>query len=379
MAIELLRELVSRPSITPNDAGCQELISARLAASGFVARKLNCNAVSNLWLKRGMQPPLFVFAGHTDVVPPGDYGAWRTPPFSLYEENGMVYGRGVADMKGGIVAAVTACERFVQKYQHHCGSIALLLTSDEEGAAIDGTRYAMKKLNEDGEIFDACVVIEPSSQQTFGDTIRHGRRGSISAKLTVHGRQGHIAYPDKIDNPIHAAAPLLTRLSGATWDSGDDNFPPTSFQWYRVAAGANASNTVPGTLCAEFNLRFSPQTTAEKIQERVEQICQHSKLHYELEWQLSAQPFLSEPGPFTDVVQKAIHETTGRTACLSTGGGTSDARFIAPYCKKTLEVGLLSSSIHQPNEHIRVAELLQLIEIYQVLLEKMLIEQSAVA
>ncbi len=372
MPLELLKELVRRPSVTPNDAGCQALIAECLAPLGFVGETLNCNAVSNLWLRRGDKQPLFVFAGHTDVVPAGDETAWNTPPFEPYEKEGMLYGRGTADMKGGIAAMVAACEQFVQKTPNHHGSIALLLTSDEEGDAMDGTRYAMQVLNERNIVFDTCIIAEPSAQQVVGDTVRCGRRGSLTGKLTVSGKQRHIAYPGKFDNLIHAVLPLLSQLSEVVWDTGDDQFAPTTFQWYRIAADAYASNIVPGRLCAEFNLRFSRRITDKQIKQYVEDICQQSGLKYTIEWHLSAQPFYTRPAKLIDATQQVIKKITGKSAHLATDGGTSDGRFIVPYCKKVIEIGLVSATIHQTNEHIRIADLLQLSEIYQALLKKLL-------
>lgn len=364
MPLDLLKELVRRPSLTPEDAGCQNLICERLERSGFAATRFNCKAVSNLWLRHGSKPPLLAFAGHTDVVPAGNLSLWKTDPFDPVEKDGRLYGRGAADMKGGLAAVVTACESFAGAHPDHKGSLALMLTSDEEGPARDGTRYLMQELNKRNERIDWCVIGEPSSEKSVGDTIRNGRRGSLSGLLKITGRQGHIAYPEKTVNPIHRAFPLLHQMSRLQWDDGNAHFPPTGFQFSRISADAGASNVVPQTLEAAFNLRFSTETTDAAIRKRIRTLLDESGQEYSLDWDLSAQPFLTRPGLLTQTAQNAIRKITATDARLSTAGGTSDGRFIAPGGTEVVEVGPVNETIHQVNEYVRIEELETLSLIY---------------
>ncbi|MGU9977387.1 MAG: succinyl-diaminopimelate desuccinylase [Candidatus Oxydemutatoraceae bacterium WSBS_2016_MAG_OTU14] len=374
MLSELLKELVQRRSVTPDDAGCQDFIAEKLSPYGFIAETLPCGPVSNLWLRRGQTSPLFVFAGHTDVVPPGDETAWNLAPFAATIKDGFLYGRGAADMKGGVAAMTHACQTFIEKYPAHQGSIALLLTSDEEGPAIEGTRYVVQKLKERGVTFDWCIVGEPSSHQQLGDVIRYGRRGSLTGKMQVIGKQGHVAYPDTINNPISAVGTILTALSQFEWDKGNAHFPPTSFQWYRINADAHASNIVPGTLSVEFNLRFSPESSPASIKKNVEDLCKQNKLNAKISWHLSAEPFLTEPGTLIQEAQRAIKAVTGVTTNLSTGGGTSDGRYIVDICPQLIELGPINETIHQVNEHVNLEDLHHLSQIYQKILERLLLK-----
>ena len=374
MPLELLKTLLSRPSLTPEDSGCQSIIAEHLKPAGFIAETLPQAAVSNLWLRRGNTSPLLVFAGHTDVVPPGDRAHWNTDPFTLTEKDGYLYGRGTADMKGGLAACITACERFVRDFPQHKGSIALLLTSDEEGEARDGTRYVMETLNRRGENIQWCVVVEPSSTNTLGDTIRNGRRGSLSATLTIIGKQGHIAYPEKSLNPIHIALPVLHQLAELHWDDGNEYFPPSHFQFSRINSDAGASNVTPAILEADFNLRFCTEINAQQIRSRIEETLQNSQLEYQLDWKSAplAEPFLTKPGQLIEVAQETLYEINGSKAALSAGGGTSDGRFIAPTCHEVIELGLVNQTIHQVNECIKKTDLECLTKIYQRLIEKLL-------
>ena len=383
-ALQLAKELIRRPSVTPDDAGCQRLIADCLAASGFARETLDCGDVVNSWLRRGAAPPLLAFAGHTDVVPPGDAARWKHPPFAPTEERGLLYGRGSADMKGGLAAMVCACRRFVAEHPNHRGSLALLLTSDEEGAGKDGTRHVIEALTRRAEEIAWCVVGEPSSEERVGDVIKHGRRGSLSATLTVKGRQGHVAYPQLARNPVHLAAPLLAKLCVRKWDDGDDDFPPTGFQISAVRAGTGADNVIPGALEVDFNFRFSPQTDAPELRRRVAAMLEAEGLaegvDYALAWRLSGQPFLTPVAPAQGgaasllvAARAAVREVTGREPRLSTAGGTSDARFIAPHGVQTIELGVVNASIHQTDEHVRIADLELLTEIYLRLIARLLL------
>ena len=373
--LRLAKELIRRPSVTPDDAGCQRLIADCLADSGFVHEALDCGDVVNSWLRRGTEPPLLAFAGHTDVVPPGDAARWKHPPFEPTEERDLLYGRGSADMKGGLAAMVCACRRFVAEHPNHRGSIALLLTSDEEGAGRDGTRHVIETLRRRGEEITWCVVGEPSSSERLGDVIKHGRRGSLSGTLTVTGRQGHVAYPHLARNPVHMAAPLLAKLCAHQWDDGDQDFPPTGFQISAVRAGDGADNVIPGRLEVDFNFRFSPQTDAPELQRRVAAMLEAHGLaegrDYALAWRLSGQPFLTPAAParggaasLLAAARAAVREVVGCEPRLSTGGGTSDARFIAPHGIQTIELGVVNASIHQTDEHVRIGDLELLTEMY---------------
>ncbi len=379
-ALRLAKELIRRPSVTPDDAGCQRLIADYLADCGFAREALDCGDVANSWLRRGDEPPLLTFAGHTDVVPPGDAARWKHPPFQPTEDGGLLYGRGSADMKGGLAAMVCACRRFVAEHPNHRGSIALLLTSDEEGAGRDGTRHVIETLMQRGEEITWCVVGEPSSEEHLGDVIKHGRRGSLSATLTVRGKQGHVAYPHLARNPVHLAAPLLMKLCAQKWDDGDENFPPTGFQISAVRAGTGADNVIPGELEVDFNFRFSPRTGEDELRRRVTSMLEAEGLDYAIEWRLSGQPFLTPAAPGPDgatsllaAARAAVREVAGREPRLSTGGGTSDARFIAPHGIQTIELGVVNASIHQTDEHVRVGDLELLTEIYLRLTAKLLL------
>ncbi len=368
---QLACDLVARESVTPEDAGCQTLIQQRLAACGFQVETLPFGAVRNLWARRGQVAPVFCFAGHTDVVPPGT--GWQTPPFQPVVRDGILYGRGAADMKGSLAAMVTATERFVQRYPNHQGSVAYLLTSDEEGPAVQGTAEVIRTLQARGEQIDWCLVGEPSSSEYLGDVVKPGRRGSIGGELRIQGEQGHVAYPQLARNPIHQAAPALAELVALEWDQGTEHFPPTSCQITSVRAGAGASNVIPGELTVQFNLRYSTAITPHQIRQRVADLLQRHELQYELAWTLSGEPFLTESGALLQATQAAIRAETGRAPVLSTAGGTSDGRFIAPTGAQVLELGPCNATIHQVNECVSVADLIRLSAIYERILENLLI------
>ena len=371
--LELARELIARASVTPDDAGCQDLIAGRLERSGFVAERLPFGEVDNLWLRRGQDRPLFVFAGHTDVVPPGPLQDWDSPPFAPRLREGHLYGRGAADMKGSLAAMVTACEAFTGAHPGHPGSIALLLTSDEEGPATDGTVRVVETLSRRGERIDWCLVGEPSSHTRLGDTIKNGRRGSLSGRLRIFGQQGHVAYPHLADNPIHRAAPLIAELATLEWDRGNEHFPPTSFQISGIDAGNHAGNVIPGSLTLRFNLRYSTELTPGTLRQRIEDLLRDHGLHFELEWTLSGAPFLTPSGELVSACREAIREVTGLETELSTAGGTSDGRFIAPTGAQVVELGPVNASIHKVNEHVRAADLETLSRIYVGVLERLLL------
>ena len=375
--LALARDLISRASVTPEDAGCQPMLTERLAEAGFQGEDYPFGEVHNLWLRRGDSGPLFVFAGHTDVVPPGPESEWTTLAFEPTESDGMLYGRGAADMKGSVAAFVTAAERFVARYPEHRGSIALLLTSDEEGPARDGTRRVIEALAEQGIRPDWCLVGEPSSTERVADTIKNGRRGSLSGKLVVRGTQGHVAYPQFADNPVHRAAPALADLINTEWDTGNDHFPPTSFQITRVEAGEGANNVVPGSMAVDFNFRFSTEVTEAELRQRVTTVLDRHRLDYELEWHLSGEPFLTARGDFIDAAMRVIERTTGQRPGLSTGGGTSDGRFIAPTGAQVMELGPLNATIHKADECVSVADLETLSGIYEGILEELLAGQTS--
>lgn len=368
--VALARELVRRESVTPADAGCQELLSARLGEVGFACEPMNLQAVANLWATRGEGRPLLVFAGHTDVVPPGPLGRWKIPPFQGEVRDGMLHGRGAADMKGGIACFVAACERFIARRPDHAGAIGLLITSDEEGAARWGTREVMRTLSERGRQIDMCIVGEPSSAGALGDTIKVGRRGSCGATLRITGKQGHIAYP--ADNPIHRAAGVIGELLAIEWDRGNANFQPTSFQLSNIRGGTGAGNVIPGEVEILFNLRYSPEITDQDIRTRVEGLLAPHQGHYEIHWESNCPPFESVQGKFTEVVSDCIEAATGRKPVRSTSGGTSDGRFIAPTGAEVIELGPLSATIHQLDEQVSTADLDQLSVIYENILEKIL-------
>ena len=371
-ALALTQDLIARTSVTPADGGCQALLAQRLSAIGFQCEHLRFGDVDNLWAIRNQGGPLVCFAGHTDVVPTGPLHAWHSDPFVPSIREGKLYGRGAADMKSSIAAFVIATEQFVHDFPNHTGSIAFLITSDEEGPSINGTVKVVDLLESRGTKIDYCIVGEPSSVNQLGDTIKNGRRGSLSAKLKIHGIQGHVAYPELVKNPIHLAAPALAELVAMRWDQGNEFFPPTSFQISNVHAGTGATNVVPGTLEVDFNLRFSTETTAQKITAEVEALLTRHALQFEIEWNLSGQPFLTGNGQLVQAARAAIQEVAGVNAALSTTGGTSDGRFIARICPQIVELGPVNESIHKLNEHIALSALEQLPKIYHGMLQRLL-------
>jgi succinyl-diaminopimelate desuccinylase len=372
--IELTQALISRPSITPDDAGCQALLSARLSALGFTSEPLRFGEVDNLWARRGSNGPLFCFAGHTDVVPTGPEAKWQHSPFSATLSSGMIYGRGAADMKGSIAAFVTACERFIASYPQHAGSIAFLITSDEEGPAEDGTVKVIETLERRGEKIDWCLVGEPTSTAQVGDVVKNGRRGSLSGYLTVKGIQGHVAYPHLARNPVHQAAPALAELAAIEWDQGNAHFPPTSFQIANINAGTGASNIIPGELEIMFNFRFSTEQTETGLREKVEALLDKHGLEYELRWALSGNPFLTEGGKLLEATTAAIESICGYTPAVNTAGGTSDGRFIAPTGAQVLELGPLNATIHKVNECVSITDLDTLSAVYEAILTRLLVK-----
>lgn len=371
-AIALTRELMRRRSVTPQDAGCQDVMMQRLGAIGFTCEPLRFGDVDNFWATRGRSAPTLVFAGHTDVVPPGPEELWSNPPFQPSETGGILYGRGAADMKASLAAMVVATEAFTAQHPDHSGRIGYLITSDEEGPAHDGTRRVVDALIERDEQLDWCVVGEPSSSTHLGDVIKNGRRGSINGVLTIRGRQGHIAYPQLADNPIHKAFRVLEALAVEPWDEGNDFFEPTRLQFGNISAGTGATNVIPGHLSAQFNVRFSTETSDIAIRQRCEQIISGHISDFEMEWQVSGQPFLTEPGALVDAAMDSIEAVTGRRASLSTGGGTSDGRFIAQTGAQIVELGPVNASIHQVNEHILLADIPRLTAIYYGILVRLL-------
>jgi succinyl-diaminopimelate desuccinylase len=363
-ALELAQELIRRRSVTPEDGGCQDLIAARLAAAGFACEPMRFGEVSNLWARRGSARPLVCFAGHTDVVPTGPLSEWHSDPFEPTLRDGKLYGRGAADMKSSIAAFTVAAETFVRERPRHSGSIAFLLTSDEEGPAVDGTVKVVEALKRRGETMDYCIVGEPTSVDALGDTLKNGRRGSLSGRLTVRGIQGHVAYPHLARNPVHQLAPALAELARTQWDRGNEAFPPTTWQVSNIHAGTGAGNVIPGTVDVDFNFRFSTESTDASLAQRVEAILQKHGLDYSLSWVLGARPFLSAQGKLAQTVTEICRRHTGQRAELSTTGGTSDARFIIEIAPEVLELGPVNASIHKLNEHIEVAALGQLTGIY---------------
>jgi succinyl-diaminopimelate desuccinylase len=370
--VKLTQELIGRASVSPTDGGCQALMIDRLEAIGFTVENLRFGPVDNFWAKRGSGGPVFCCAGHTDVVPSGPIEEWQSDPFSPVIKDGLLYGRGAADMKSGLAAMLTACEEFVSQYPSHRGSIAFLITSDEEGPSVDGTRRVVEVLRERREAIDWCLVGEPSSEIELGDTIKIGRRGSLSGRLTVHGVQGHIAYPQFANNPVHALAPALAELASRTWDQGNEHFQPTTFQVSNIAAGTGAPNVIPGELKARFNLRFSTEQTVDSLKMTVEGILKRHRVNYSLEWFISGYPFLTVPGNLSQAATRAVHEQLHVTPKLSTGGGTSDGRFIAPMGAQVIELGVVNQTIHKVNECVRVADIDQLHAIYRRVLELLL-------
>jgi succinyl-diaminopimelate desuccinylase len=370
--LRLLIDLLSRRSITPADAGCLDLIATRLGRAGFASERIDRSGVCNLWARRGTGRPLVCFAGHVDVVPPGPLEAWTNDPFMPTERDGHLYARGATDMKGALAAAVTAVERFVGRHPRHAGSIALLLTSDEEGAATSGTVAVVEALEARGEAIDQCIVTEPTSAHRLGDTIKNGRRGSLNGTLTVHGVQGHVAYPHRARNPIHQVAPALAELTAMEWDRGNEYFPPTSFQVSNIHAGTGAVNVVPGELTALVNFRFAPSSTVDALREATGAVLQRHGLDYALEWTVAAMPFLTPRGPLVDVLIESVRQVTGLSAALSTDGGTSDARFLATLAREVAEFGPINASAHTVDEHINLADLAPLSRIYERALERLL-------
>lgn len=370
--LALTRELIARRSVTPDDDGCQDSMMARLEQVGFSVEPMRFDEVDNFWAIRGTSGPLLVFAGHTDVVPPGDDTRWDSDPFTATVDGNDLVGRGAADMKASLAAMVVACEQFVSQHPDHTGRIGFVITSDEEGPAKHGTVKVIETLTSRGEQIDWCVVGEPSSTEDLGDLVKNGRRGSLNARLTVHGKQGHIAYPHLADNPIHRAMPALDALAREAWDNGNDFFDPTSLQISTVQSGQGVTNVIPGTVEVLFNLRFSTELTAEAIQSRCEAILDAHDLKYEIEWSLSGEPFLTEPGALLDAVTHSIEAVTGRQPVVSTGGGTSDGRFIAPSGAQVVEVGHVNATIHQCNERVKITDVPKLTQIYEGILERLL-------
>lgn len=371
--LDLARELIRRRSVTPEDAGCQRVIAERLAPLGFQAHHLRFGEVDNLWLRRGTEGPVLAFAGHTDVVPPGPLEKWTSDPFTPEIRDGLLYGRGAADMKSSIAAFVTACETFLHDHPDHGGSVALLITSDEEGPSVDGTVRVVEWLEGRNEKIDWCLVGEPSSSEHLGDVIKNGRRGSLSGRLLVRGQQGHVAYPQLADNPVHRALPALAELAAIEWDQGNEHFPPTSLQISNIHAGTGAENVIPGELEVMFNLRFSTEQTEEGIRHRVRAALDAHGLDCHLDWRLSGHPFLTPEGALVAAARAAIAEISGRDAALSTGGGTSDGRFIAPTGAQVVELGPVNASIHKIDEHVRVEDLDTLSRIYAGILRRLLV------
>lgn len=374
--LDLAIELISRPSVTPKDEGCQRLLAERLAPLGFKAEHLRFGDVDNLWLRKGSSAPVFCFAGHTDVVPTGPLEAWTSPPFQPEIRDGLLYGRGAADMKGSIAAFTVACENFLQKHPQHQGSIAYLITSDEEGPSINGTVKVVEVLEQRQEKIDWCLVGEPSSSCCVGDVVKNGRRGSLNGILTVIGQQGHVAYPQLADNPIHRAAPALAELVSIEWDKGNEFFPPTSFQISNIKAGTGANNVIPGSMRVEFNFRFSTEQTEAGLRTQVEAIFNQYGFQYDLQWSLSGHPFLTERGALVDAGVQAIQAVNGLNTELSTSGGTSDGRFIAPTGAQVMELGPVNKTIHKVNECVSVEDLDALTVIYEKILERLLLPQT---
>lgn len=375
--LDLACELIARPSVTPDDAGCQALLAARLQRAGFACEHLRYGEVDNLWATHGSGGPVLVLLGHTDVVPPGPREAWSSDPFAPQVRDGVLYGRGAADMKGSVAAFVVAAERFVAAHPQHPGTLALLLTSDEEGDAIDGVRRVAETFRQRGQRIDWCVTGEPSSTATLGDLLRVGRRGSLSAALTVRGVQGHVAYPHKARNPIHQAAPALAELVARAWDEGYESFPPTSLQISNIHAGTGANNVIPGELQVAFNLRYNPHWDAPRLEAEIVALLDRHGLDYELRWHRSGEPFYTPEGPLRQAARQVLGETAGMPPEESTGGGTSDARFIAPLGAQCIEVGPVNASIHQVDEHVSVADLEALPGLYLRLVQRLLLPAQA--
>ena len=363
--LELAKRLVACRSITPDDAGCLDLVTSRLTAAGFVCERIDRGGVRNLLARHGRTAPIVCLAGHVDVVPPGPVDRWTSDPFVPVERDGYLYGRGVADMKASVAAMVTAAERFVAAHPHHSGSIAVLLTSDEEGDAVDGTVAVVDVLRSRGELLQACIIGEPTSSARLGDAMKNGRRGSLHGVLTVKGQQGHVAYPELARNPIHIAMPALAELTAIQWDQGNESFAPTSFQISNLHAGTGANNVIPGTMDVVFNLRFSPVSPAETLQARVQEVLDRHGVACDLVWTVASLPFISPRGPLVDAMSSAVAAVTGITPALSTGGGTSDGRFLAAISAELVEFGPVNASIHGIDERVRVADIGPLSEIFE--------------
>ncbi|MGF1691186.1 succinyl-diaminopimelate desuccinylase [Photobacterium kagoshimensis] len=370
--IALAKDFISRQSVTPEDAGCQDVMIARLEKLGFTIETMVFEDTTNLWARRGSEAPLFVFAGHTDVVPSGNVALWHTPPFEPTIIDGYLHGRGAADMKGSLACMIVAIERFIAENPNHAGSIALLITSDEEGPFINGTTRVIDTLEARNEKIDMCIVGEPSSTHEVGDVVKNGRRGSITGDVTIKGTQGHVAYPHLADNPVHRAMPALAELAATTWDNGNDYFPPTSFQIANLAAGTGASNVIPGEFNVQFNFRFSTELTDEDIKRKVHSVLDAHGLDYDLKWTLSGQPFLTDHGTLLDAVVTAIETVNHKRPELLTTGGTSDGRFIARTGAQVVELGPVNATIHKVNECVKVADLEKLTDMYQKVLENAL-------
>ena len=369
---ELAKQIIARNSVTPDDAGCMDIIAERLKPLGFNIEFINRNGVTNLWARRGTTAPLFVFAGHTDVVPTGPLDKWTSPPFAPEVRYGVLYGRGTADMKSSIAASITAVEAFIAAHPNHPGSLAFLLTSDEEGDAVDGTTVVVEALKARGETLDFCIIGEPTSVDTLGDMIKNGRRGSLSGTLLVKGIQCHIAYPEKGRNPIHEAAPALAELAATEWDKGNEYFPPTTWQISNIHGGTGATNVIPGQLEIKFNFRFSTASTPEALQQRLLAVLDKHKLDYDIQWTLGARPFLTGRGPLADAATAAIQEICGIDTELSTTGGTSDGRFITEICQQMLEIGPVNATSHKIDECIAVDSFPKLSAIYRRILEQLM-------
>ncbi|MCH8079406.1 MAG: succinyl-diaminopimelate desuccinylase [Proteobacteria bacterium] len=370
--LELAKDLISRRSVTPEDGGCQVMLAERLEAIGFKANHLRFDDVDNLWITRGEGDPVFAFVGHTDVVPTGPLDQWNSDPFVPEIRDGMLYGRGAADMKSSIAAFVTAVERFIDKHPDHQGTIALLITSDEEGPSINGTRKVVEYLEENNIKIKWCLVGEPTSEKKAGDVIKNGRRGSLGGKLIVRGIQGHVAYPHLAENPIHKLSPALNELCAKVWDEGNEFYPPTSFQISNIHAGTGADNVIPGEVEVLFNYRFCTEITEEELRAQTEAILDKYKLDYELSWKLSGNPFLTPEGSLVDAVREAISEVAGYETELSTAGGTSDGRFIAPTGAQVVELGPLNQTIHKIDECVKIDDLLTLSSIYELIIKKLI-------
>jgi len=370
--LELAKQIIACPSVTPEDAGCMDILVERLKPLGFSIEFINRNGVTNLWARRGTSAPLFVFAGHTDVVPTGPLDQWTSPPFAPEIRDGMLYGRGTADMKSSVAASVTAVEAFIAANPNHPGSLAFLLTSDEEGDATDGTVIVVEALKARGETRDFCIIGEPTSVDTLGDMIKNGRRGSLSGVLTVKGIQCHIAYPEKGRNPIHEAAPALAELAATEWDQGNEYYQPTTWQISNIHGGTGATNVVPGSVEIKFNFRFSTASTPEGLQQRLCAILDQHKLDYEIKWTLGARPFLTGRGPLADAATTAIRDICGIETELSTTGGTSDGRFIAEICRQMLEIGPVNATSHKIDECVAIDALPKLSAIYRRILEQLM-------